>query len=342
MPWIYSYGILSLYGGRNDSKYVNYYVPTVCCTQKARQNIGSCTANVTFPYTAGHVLRRPLGLHDFFLLKAAMSGSADAVRFLLGLDFSSLEAMDQEGRTALHIASGHRLGSDGTLMALLMAGANTEARTVLGETALHKACKALRVSAVKMLLLWGASEEAVAADGRTPAVMALQLLKSQCPGMFRDMLKAILRMLANAPADRVWRRRGWLLMLRSRRKHSGQSLGGNSNRRSNQRQSPAPFCPLTGRVSVERGECRRPWKMVKKETVFVLPTHESAVAQVESRDPGDTTVVVVEMSGFEGHGERLSCEDRGNNGTMTNLRAAVERATRVEEDGIFRGIVAFL
>lgn len=40
--------------------------------------------------------------------QAALSGSAEAVRFLLDRDVSSLETEDQEGRTALHLASGHR------------------------------------------------------------------------------------------------------------------------------------------------------------------------------------------------------------------------------------------
>lgn len=144
-----------------------------------------------------------------------MSGSADAVRFLLERNPSSLEAKDQEGRTALHLASGHRLGSDGTLTALLAVGADMESKTALGETSLLKACKALRVSAVRILLRWGADEEAIDADGRNATAMVSQLLQSQHPGMFRDMLQTILRVLGGAAADRAWFRRGWLLMVRS-------------------------------------------------------------------------------------------------------------------------------
>ncbi len=147
-----------------------------------------------------------------------MSSSGDAVRFLLALDSSSpsLEAEDHEGRTALHLAAGHRLGSDGTLLALLEGGASIEARCAAGETPLHKACKALRVSAVQQLLRFGANEATVDAEGRTPAALASAIFRSQCPGMFRDMLQIILGLLAAAPADKAWRRRGWLLMLRNR------------------------------------------------------------------------------------------------------------------------------
>ncbi|CAN0493827.1 unnamed protein product, partial [Ectocarpus sp. 8 AP-2014] len=97
-----------------------------------------------------------------------MSGSGAAVRFMLDRDISSLEARDHDGRTALHLASGHRLGSDETLRALVESGGNIEARTFLGETPLHKACKALRVSAVEQLLRFGANDAAVDAEGRTP------------------------------------------------------------------------------------------------------------------------------------------------------------------------------
>ena len=167
----------------------------------------------------------------FFFFQAAMSGSADAVRFLLERNPSSLEAKDQEGRTALHLAAGHRLGSDGTLTALLAAGADMESKTALGETSLLKACKALRVSAVGILLRWGADEAAIDVDGRSPAVMVSQLLQTQHPGVFRDDLQTILRVLAGAPADRVWRRRGWLVMVRSssRRKGFHRTEGGGSD-----------------------------------------------------------------------------------------------------------------
>lgn len=109
-----------------------------------------------------------------------------------------------------------RLGSDSTLVALLEARADVDHATVLGETALHVACKALRVSAVQILLRAGANEAAVDIEGHTAADMASRLLHSQCPGVFRDRLDEIMRSLSKAPIDRVWRRRGWLLMLRSR------------------------------------------------------------------------------------------------------------------------------
>lgn len=143
----------------------------------------------------------------------AMSGSGEAVRVLLEKE-AGLEATDDEGCTATHIAAGHRLGSVATLDAFLLAGANMEATTNNGETPLHRACQALRVDSVKLLLQFGADEDARDGDGRTPAAVASKLLQTQEPGVYRNRLDEILNMLAKAPADRVWRRRGWLVMMR--------------------------------------------------------------------------------------------------------------------------------
>lgn len=86
---------------------------------------------------------------------------------------------------------------------------------------LHLACRfrhrGLEV-AVGLLLRWGADETAADNDGRTPAM----LLDSQqpfsglrvprCPREGVDRARA---MPARAPPDKAWRRRGWLVILRS-------------------------------------------------------------------------------------------------------------------------------
>ncbi|CAM9189928.1 unnamed protein product, partial [Laminaria digitata] len=274
---------------------------------------------------------------------AAMSGSADAVHFLLDLNPSSLEATDQEGRTALHLASGHRLGSDGTLTALLAAGADMESKTALGETSLLKACKALRVSAVRILLRWGADEAAIDADGRTPVAMVSQMLRSQHPGVFRDMLKTILRVLDGAPADRVWRRRGWLLMVRSYSRREGFHVaegGGGGGGGDCGRSRPGRKADYRENIAVllrPRSNCANPRVI--------------CAAQDSKKDDDDddddwcharTRRIVVEP-------ERLlerSCGrigfGGGEGGGDRALRSVVERAVGVEEEGIFRSIVAFL
>lgn len=282
-----------------------------------------------------------------------MSGSADAVRFLLGRDATSLEAADLEGCAALHLAAGHRLGSDGTLTALLIAGADIEARTLPGETALHKACKALRASAVQVLLRWGASEAAVDVDGHTPAALASHLLKSQSPGMFRDMLEDILDMLANAPADRTWRRRGWLLLLRAHRQGTfgdssagrGGEFGGGRRRTGGEGGGVGGRQPnrvgaveLRGGGSVGKGVgcCEgRPSKMGKENDSDGV--RSSALPAF-----GVTGVVPRALSSGGGGGVGRAGGLGAIAGVDAEFRSVVERAVGLDEDGVFRSIVAFV
>lgn len=301
-----------------------------------------------------------------------MSSSGDAVRFLLRRDPSTLEVEDRDGRTALHLASGHRLGSDGTLRALLEAGANIEARTCLGETPLHEACKALRVSAVQQLLRFGADDGAGDRGGRTPSALTSALLQSQCPGMFRDMLKIILQLLAAAPADKVWRRRGWLLMLRARQLEE-VGLGAQSSTTIEQ-----GFDVERGvRAGVFAGGGAVSWRHSvdqeddnqhssngssgggsgrRRKVGKVGSTAQTAAAVAVAATAANGAVVARERSinpcclersgergacrpGKAGGGE--ACRDGGGEGDQ-QLRAVVERAVGVCEDGVFRNILAYL
>ncbi|CAM9810930.1 unnamed protein product [Scytosiphon promiscuus] len=300
---------------------------------------------------------------------AAMSGSGDAVRFLLAHDYSSLEAKDHDGRTPLHLASGHRLGSDSTLVALVESGANVEARTSLGETPLHKACESLRVSAVQQLLLYGADQAAVDAGGRTPAALTAQLFQSQCPGMFRDMLQRILSLLATAPADRTWRRRGWLLMLRSRQQEGGERVGGGNlgtrwltaDDRGEHRHAPGTRCCGNSVATVADAgfgvisrccwsgpeDGMRPWKSGKTGNSAAL---ELTAPATTARDRGHgprycqrRTATPAFSRGTIGRGvdgeAALPC---GGEHGDSDLRCVVQRAVGFHEDGLFRNIVAFL
>ena len=67
---------------------------------------------------------------------------------------------------------------------------------------------------VDLLLRWGADETAFDDDGETPAD-ALENVREhrECS---QDEIERVRLLLDRAPADRAWRRRGWLVMLRSR------------------------------------------------------------------------------------------------------------------------------
>ncbi|CAN0113132.1 unnamed protein product, partial [Ectocarpus fasciculatus] len=112
-----------------------------------------------------------------------------------------------KGLTPLHLAAYRK--EPCTLLALLQRGANANAQDDHGHGPLHLVCKypkARLVAVADLLLRWGADETATDNDGNTPA----DLVKSGAGPNER-----LQRLLANAPADRAWRRRGVVVMLRA-------------------------------------------------------------------------------------------------------------------------------
>ena len=211
-----------------------------------------------------------------------------------------------------------RLGSDGTLRALLDAGADAEHTTALGETALHAACKSLRVSAVQILLRSGANEAAADMDGRNAVDMASELLQSQCPGVFRDMLDEIMRSLVKAPVDRVWRRRGWLLMLRSRERTVG--LRGVVNL--------SGWGMGMGKEQWKRG---RSWKVSE---ISLAPFASLAWCGTSGRERKADVGFPIRCAITVDAGLHVPAVEA--------LRSLVERVLGVDEDGVFRTIVSFI
>lgn len=287
----------------------------------------------------------------------AMSSSAAAVNFLLSRHVD-LEATDLEGCTALHIAAGHRLGSEVTLETLLHAGADMEARTVHGETPLHRACKALRVHSVKMLLQWGSNENAVDANGQTPALVASQLLETQSPGVFRDRLDHILCMLASAPVDRIWRRRGWLVLLRVR----GQSRNRTPKVSGDRITRAVRGRGVEGAVAVAAfANCRRKQYHSQGISGTITQTWPVQGCWQNMHIKDDVCPRLLETGnaphlqawsgwnsdGCQNVGGRLQCtvdEDVGMQGSEEEIafRSAVRRIVNIDEDGVFRTVIAFI
>ncbi|CAM9778793.1 unnamed protein product, partial [Ectocarpus fasciculatus] len=111
------------------------------------------------------------------------------------------------GFTPLHVAT--YLEKPVLLLALLQKGAYANAQDNVGQRPLHVVCKYPKASSVALadlLLRWGADETATDNDGNTPA----DLVKSGA-----EPNERLQRLLANAPADRAWRRRGMVVMLRA-------------------------------------------------------------------------------------------------------------------------------
>lgn len=107
--------------------------------------------------------------------------------------------------------------------ALLEAGAAVGARAIDGNTPLHIACTLLKSSAVKLLLDYGADENALNVAQQTPG----DVVASNLSDDDRDnatLVEKVKEILLGAPAARAWRRRGWLVMARARLLKGGDGI----------------------------------------------------------------------------------------------------------------------
>lgn len=143
---------------------------------------------------------------------AAASNKAEAISILIkaGSDINLSDG--QLGFTPLHLAA--RRGAVQAASLLLEAGARVDARTRDGSTPLHLACTHLKLSAVRLLLRHDADETSLNGAGETPS----SVVASFQAELDRDeeLVNRIMKVLAEAPAERAWRRRGWLVMTRTR------------------------------------------------------------------------------------------------------------------------------
>lgn len=149
--------------------------------------------------------------------RAAENNQACTIDALIEVGADIEVKTNTSGRTPLRDAA---LGDNrDAMLTLLRHGAAVNTRDDGGYTILHFFCD-LRPPCVEeivsLLLRWGADETIPSVDGRLP-VDSIDLPPSehfaQCP---QDALERVRTLLARAPVDRTWRRRCWLVMLRSR------------------------------------------------------------------------------------------------------------------------------
>lgn len=170
---------------------------------------------------------------------AASGDQADSVHELIeaGADREKSNAC---GWTPLMFAG--VTGSLEAMVALLQRGAAVNYKLGSSSTLLHEACKFFllpktgRAATLDLLLRWGADETALDDQGRTPENVLDTcgiLVREGRTAFLEDQLKCARLLLVRAPADRAWRRRCWLLMLRSRSSAArnggpdGGGIGGN-------------------------------------------------------------------------------------------------------------------
>lgn len=113
--------------------------------------------------------------------------------------------------TPLHIAAGN--GSCDALVTLLRHKADVHAQNNTGRSSrLMLACAFVYEKAAKLLLRWGADETSLNSSGRSAEqLVGVNLNQGDRRGRAEDM-ECLRRLLARAPADRSWRRRGLLII----------------------------------------------------------------------------------------------------------------------------------
>nr|CAD7194918.1 unnamed protein product [Timema douglasi] len=87
------------------------------------------------------------------LHRATKEGNYTVVSELLKCGYRSLEAKNQDGQTAVHLAS--RMGKDDILKKLIESGANINCRDTAGYTPLHYACQSNLPNTVRILVQVG-------------------------------------------------------------------------------------------------------------------------------------------------------------------------------------------
>ncbi|CAM9637473.1 unnamed protein product [Laminaria digitata] len=141
---------------------------------------------------------------------ASRAGRPDVIECLVEAG-ARTEVRDRNNDTPLLLAAW--LGHAAAIAMLLASGAGVNADGI-PRSALHCACMQVHAGCVSELLRGGADEDAMDEDGNTPSQVIGTMIENV--DEHDENIVAIHEMLRCAPADRVWRRRGWLAVLRAR------------------------------------------------------------------------------------------------------------------------------
>lgn len=280
------------------------------------------------------------------------------------------------GRTLLHHTAAW--GAIESTTALLACGALLEAGDNDGCTPLHRACMWSESCTVALLLRSGAKERATNYNNLT----ACELVGSSHTPMRETERKykarqdnIIRRMLKMAPADRIWRRRAWLVLCRSRwlsivnrndaspsiprghaprspraRKRREKEVPPTRVRRSNGKKGinnihgSQSLRPLGSAKRLNRPDENGPW-VVSTEAMLGCGGESGSSVQAEGAGSSATaecpTLKLGEQSAL--------ADESADNGQYTWIRdeqvrfvSVVERLLMLREEGVFREVVSFL
>lgn len=279
---------------------------------------------------------------------ASRAGRPDVIECLMDAG-AHTEVRDRNNDTPLLLAAW--LGHATAVAKLLESGARVNADGI-PRSALHCACMQGHADCVSELLRGGADETVQDEDGNVP----WQVIGTMSESAERaENVVVIHSMLRRAPADRVWRRRGWLVMLRARDVAAAVLL-------------PLPPPPL---AVTTRGAARRGVADVTRPLVGPLASFKRTKT---SGPPMEVRTRRARGGRAVGHGERKTSkrpsegvEDRGgktssrkvgrkrtrrggvgsaesnrDKASREALNSLVSRLIGLGEEGAFRCVLSFL
>ena len=297
---------------------------------------------------------------DTALHHAVFRDQVGAIDALAGAG-GDLELKDSLGYTPLMLATrlAPRRSNCTTMLVLLQHGAMVSARDGEGVTALHIACSTPfrgQEALIDLLLRWGADETALDSFGWTPVYAFWQsvgwipdgsLSQEEIERIHEEIGRARL-LLSRAPADRAWRRRGWLVMLRSRdwaTKQDAPGCAGEINRQRGQEE------PSGSGVDGRDGGSDVPWSDSGAGSEYDEYRQASQGEGVDDEvgaggaggdaNGGAGLLVGSEMEGACSTGD----EDNRECGTVDaeeRLQMVVPALLGRGLDGVFRTVVGFL
>eukprot|EP00752_Nemacystus_decipiens_P005208 g4727.t1 len=146
---------------------------------------------------------------------AAMCDKAEAINVLAEAGAKMDLKTEEHGFTPLHFAAFTNYPA--AVLALSKHDAPVSARDAVERAPLHYAAAKAGVlgaaEVVDLLLRLGADENAIDRDGQTPADMVGSSMGGE--DSVAEEVERVRQLLLNAPADRAWRRRGFLVLCRA-------------------------------------------------------------------------------------------------------------------------------
>lgn len=274
---------------------------------------------------------------------AAVRNQASVVYALVeaGADIEAHVDESGGGGTPLHASAVMRCYD--AAVALLECGAKVESKNAFGYSPLHGVArqggKKGAVKTADLLLQWGANETAVDRDGNRPIDVVGNSTAEEDNGRQQDEIDRLRELLRNAPLDRAWRRRGYVVLCRvffledvGRLQQQPRELLGEEEFAAYKRDLFLGG-QLCRRLSKARDPENRMWyELARAEMSPQTPT-QPCVAAASALDHCDDTFATLKIPA-SGASDMATADD--------NLRAVLIRLLDLPEEGVFRNTVSFL